>query len=796
LIIAAPAARELSAVCKRLEANGEFRMSDSEKRQKLQAAMSYHQAGRLDKAAELYRQIISGEPKNPYALHYLGMVEAAAGNYEQAKTLLHRSLASEPPNIQFMENYATILFQMGDYNSAIEISERGLRFNRVNGTLSYVRAISLLKLTRFAESLAQFDRLLLLAPNHVAAINERGSALAELKNYDDALAAFERALTLQPQYAEAHLNKGNVLGFLKRHEEALAAYDKALSLKHDLAGAWTGCGNVLIELGRYDDALLAYDKALALKPDLAGAWLGRGNLFVRFKRHNEALRCYDKALTLQPDLAQAWLGRGNILAELRRWDDAYAAYDKAVQLQPDINYGPGARLFAELNLCDWTNLPRDTAKLLSMIREGVLASAPFHLLAASSSVGDQLQCARRYLQDQPKFSPIWQGEVYSHDRIRVAYLSADLREHAVAYLIAGLFEHHDKLHFEVTALSVGPDRDSPTQDRIKGAVEHFIDLGAARDQDIAELVRQRQIDILIDLMGFTTNNRLGVLARRPAPIQVNYLGYSGTTGADYLDYILADSTVIPEEQCDFYSEQVIWLPDSYLINDNQRAISERVPRRGECGLPEDAFVFCCFNNTYKLAPETFQLWMRLLKATPHSVLWLSVANPTAQANLIRAAAGCGILPQRLIFAPRIPKVADHLARQKQADLFLDTLPYNAHTTACDALWAGVPIVTCLGTNFVGCVAASLLKAVGLDELVTHSLEDYETLALKLAHDRAALASLKDRLVRNRNSFPLFNTERTTRQIEAAYTVMWERYQRGEVLEPQSGESRPIVVAGI
>jgi predicted O-linked N-acetylglucosamine transferase (SPINDLY family) len=363
----------------------------------------------------------------------------------------------------------------------------------------------------------------------------------------------------------------------------------------------------------------------------------------------------------------------------------------------------------------------------------------------------------------------------------------------VAYLMAGLFERHDRTRFEVTALSVGPDRASPMRDRIKGAVEHFIEAGEQSDQDIAELIRRDEIDIVIDLMGLTRHNRFDVLARRAAPIQVNYLGYSGTAGADFIDYILADATVIPEEHRAFYSEEVVWLPDCYLITDDRRAIAERTPSRSECGLPEDAFVFCCFNNTYKLGPETFGVWMRLLQATPGSVLWLSEANATAQANLRREAEQSGVLAARLIFAPRLPDVADHLARQRQADLFLDTLPYNAHTTACDALWAGVPLVTCLGTTFVGRVAASLLKAVGLDELITHSLADYEALALRLTRDPASLAALRDRLARNKTSFPLFDTARTTRQIEAAYTVMWERYQRGETAKPP-GQTEPIRVA--
>ena len=826
-------------------------MSRSNDQQKIQAAISFHQAGKLDSAAELYRQIISRDPNNFYALHYLGMIESTLGNYEQAKAFLHRSLAIAPPNIQFLENCATILFQMGDYKAALEIAKRGIDLNQSNAGLLYLAALSLFRLKRLEEFIIQFDRLLAIAPNHVVAINERGSVFAEMKDYDAALSSVKRALTIQPQYAEAHLNAGNILGATEKFDEALVAFDKALALKAELADAWLGRGNVLVELKQYDSAIAAYDGALGANPGLVAAWVARGSLFLRIKQQDKALAAYDRALALNPNAAEAWLGRGNVACALKRYDVALTAYDRALALEPDLaevwlgrggvftalvryddalaaydnalalnsnlaeawlgsgvsltvlrryeeafaafdramevksglDYAAGARLFAKLSLCDWTNLQAETGQLLARVREGLPASAPFSLLAISPSAEDQLQCAERRARDQTVFPPLWRGEVYTHDRIRVAYLSADFREHPVAYLIAGLLEQHDRSRFEITALSLAPDRASPMRGRIEAAVEHFIDVHPQSDDDIAALIRRREIDIVIDLMGLTQHNRLSVLARRPAPIQVNYLGYSGTTGADFIDYIVADATVIPEEHRAFYSEEVVWLPDCYLITDDRRAVAERTPSRSECGLPEDGFVFCCFNNTYKLGPETFAVWTRLLKATPGSVLWLSEANVTAQVNLRREAEQSGIEAGRLIFAPRLPDVADHLARQRQADLFLDTLPYNAHTTACDALWAGVPLVTCLGTTFVGRVAASLLKAIGLDELITRSLEDYEALALKLAHDPALLAALRDRLAHNKTRFPLFDTARTTRQIEAAYTMMWQRYRRGEGAKP-------------
>jgi predicted O-linked N-acetylglucosamine transferase (SPINDLY family) len=382
------------------------------------------------------------------------------------------------------------------------------------------------------------------------------------------------------------------------------------------------------------------------------------------------------------------------------------------------------------------------------------------------------------VQDQPAYPPLWQGEVYAHDRLRVAYLSADFNEHPTAYLTAGLFECHDKSRFEITALSFGQNDNSPPRRRLEAAFEHFIDVRDNSDQEIAALMRRSEIDITVDLMGFTKDNRLGVLARRAAPVQVNYLGYPGTIGAPYMDYILADATVIPEDQDAFYVERVVRLPATYQINDNRRAISQHTPTRSECGLPQNAFVFCCFNNPQKIAPEIFDIWMRLLRATEGSVLWLITGNAKVAANLRLEADKRGVAPGRLIFAPKA-SVADHLARHRLADLCLDTLPYNAHTTASDALWAGLPVLTCLGETFAGRVAASLLKAIGLDMLITRTLAEYEALALRLARDSAYLATLKDMLTRNRDASPLFDTQRATRHIETAYQTMADMARRND-----------------
>jgi predicted O-linked N-acetylglucosamine transferase (SPINDLY family) len=360
----------------------------------------------------------------------------------------------------------------------------------------------------------------------------------------------------------------------------------------------------------------------------------------------------------------------------------------------------------------------------------------------------------------------------------VGYFSADFSNHATLHLLAGLFEHHDRVKFEVTAFSFGPESQDPMRRRLEAACE-FIDVRERPDREVALLARERQIDIAVDLKGFTQDCRPGIFALRAAPVQVSYLGYPGTLGAPYMDYLIADRVLIPPESAQFYSEKIVYLPDSYQVNDAARVIAERVFSRAELGLPAAGFVYCCFNNNYKITPATFDGWMRILRQVPGSVLWLLEDNAGAAGNLRAAAEARGVSAARLVFAPRLP-VADHLARQRAGDLFLDTLPCNAHTTASDALWAGLPLLTCLGESFAGRVAGSLLAAVGLSELITGSQAEYEALAVGLARDPGRLAGIRTRLAAQRLTAPLFNTELTTRRLEAAYEALVERHRAGLV----------------
>jgi predicted O-linked N-acetylglucosamine transferase (SPINDLY family) len=531
--------------------------------------------------------------------------------------------------------------------------------------------------------------------------------------------------------------------------------------------------------GEFDAAERLIAEALKLEPNSPELWSNQGTAQVAAKRHEAALASFNRALELAPDFIGAVANRAHILFELRRYDEAIPDYEKLLARDPNHPYSAGNLVFCRLQCCDWSSFDKGRAAILTRLRAGQRVAPPVLSLALLDSGVDQLAAARIVARDKfPPAPPMWRGETYKHDRIRIAYVSADLHAHATAVLTAGLFEHHDHRRFETVAISFGRDDGSPLRARLKRAFERFIDVRGQSDFEIARLMRELEIDIAVDLKGYTSEARPAVFAFRPAPLQVGYLGYPGTMGAAFIDYLIADCVVVPEADKMHYSEQIIWLPDTYQPNDRSRETAETPTDRATAGLPPFGFVFCCFNNSYKILPPIFDIWMRLLRGVPGSVLWLLADNASATRNLKQEASARGIDPERLVFAPR-QDLPDHLARHRLAELFLDTLPYNAHTTASDALWTGLPVLTCKGNTFAGRVAASLLQAAGLPELVTESLEAYEALALRLARDEDGLATIKSRLAQTRDTMALFDAARFTRHLEAAYVTMHERRLRGQ-----------------
>ena len=712
---------------------------------KFNQGRALHWQAKLADAERCYEEVLQSQPNHFAALHLLGIIAYETGRTEQGVELIKRAIGLNPQAAEAHNNLGNAL---RDFKRPVE-------------------------------ALASYDKAIALKPDVAEVHNNRGNALRDLKRPEEALASYDKAIALKHDYANAHNNRGNVLRDLKRPEEALASHDRATELNPDFAEAHSNRGNALKDLKCHEEAIASYDKAIALKPDFAEVHSNRGALLRDLQRPMEALASYDKAIALKQDHANAHNNRGNVLRDLKRPEDALASYDKALALKPDLAGAEGMRLHTKMHICDWTNFDSECVHLISSVKNSKANSDPFALLGISSSSDDQLQCAKLWVAKKcpPSQRPIWRGEHYRHDRIRVAYVSADFHQSATTYLMAGMFECHDKSRFEITGISIGPQDGDEMRQRLLCSFDHFIDAKALSEAEIASRIREKEIDILIDLKGFTQDSQTNVFAQRPGPIQVNYLGYPGTMGASYIDYIIGDQTVIPDEFRRFYLEKIVVLPNSYQVNDRTRIISDKALSRSDVGLPSQGIVFCCFNNTYKITPDVFDRWMRIIKQVEGSVLWLLEDNASAANNLKEEAVARGVGSERLVFAERI-QLSEHLARHKLADLFLDTLPVNAHTTASDALWAGLPVLTQIGETFAGRVAASLLKAIGLPELITTTSKSYERMSIDIATHPEKLAAIKHKLAENRLSTPLFDTQLFTKHIEAAYITMYDRHQAG------------------
>jgi predicted O-linked N-acetylglucosamine transferase (SPINDLY family) len=640
----------------------------------------------------------------------------------------------------------------------------------------------------FAQAAERFRQAIALSPRNAVFYFNQGNALLALERIELAVASYDQALGLHPQYAEAYNNRGTALKDLGQMDKALASYDKALAIQPQHAKAYANRGNVLLALKQHTAATASYDKAISLLPGFAEAHANKGNLLVELRQLPAGIACYDKAIALDPRYAEAYANRGFAQTEMQLWQEGITSYEAALKLQPGYKYLLGAVLHNKMKLCDWTDAQSNIDALVQKIEQGEKVAPGFPVLALSSSASVQHQVAQIWAQDMCPANDAL-GAIPKRPKsakIRVGYFSADFQNHATTHLMAGVFESHDRTQFEWIAFSFGPDIQDDMRLRVMQAFDQFIDVRMKTNKDIAALSRAMGIDIAVDIKGYTQDQRAGIFAYRAAPIQVNYLGYPGTMGAPFMDYVIADSTVIPEDCQAYFTEKVVYLPHSYFCNgylSNQARQVEPAKEytRAQLGLPEEGFVFCCFNNNYKITPTTLDSWVRILQQVPGSVLWLFEDNATAARNLRQEAASRGLDPQRLVFAKKMP-LPDHLARHKLADLFLDTLPYNAHTTATDALWMGLPLLTLVGEAFASRVAASLLNAIEMLELITYSEQAYEARAVELATNAAKLQALKTKLMANKLLTPLFDTQLFTRHMESAYLQMDARYQAGELPE--------------
>lgn len=684
-------------------------------------ALELHREGQLHEAEAQYRKLLSAHPRDAGLLHLLGILCHQTDRHDEAAELIGKALAIEPKNADFLNN--------------------------------------------------------------------RGLALRAAGKLQEALASYLKALQLAPHDGDIHTNLGNIYQELNKYEEAagcfrrlLYANSKDVDARNALCHALQSLGEQCHASGQYLQAEAAYEELLQLAANHAYIYYNLANAQRELAKPAEAAANYRKALKLAPDDADIHNNLGNVLRELGKLDEAIACYERALELDPKLYHARVHVVHQKQHICDWHGLDDDVMQIRGWVRNAPEAQvSPFAFLSLPGTTAEEQRlCADNWVRN--RYQPLLdQGrqQPFSHSRdtkqkLRIGYLSADFRLHPLAFLITELIELHDRSRFEVFAYSYGRNDRTAERKRLEQAFDRFADVQQLSLMDTAKKIHADGIDILVDLTGFTQSTRSGLLALRPAPIQVNWLGFPGTMGQDLFDYILSDAFVTPADQAPHYGEKLALLP-CYQPNDRKRPLG-KIPSRTEAGLPEEGFVFCCFNQSFKITPEVFALWMRLLDKMPGSVLWLLECNRWASENLAREAKSHGIDPNRLAFAPRVP-IAQHLARHALADLFLDTLPYNAHTTASDALWMGLPVITCPGSTFTSRVAGSLLHAAGVTELAVASLREYESLALKLASESATLQDLKGKL-QAKDMLALFDTTTFTVQLEEAYQHMWQRWQQG------------------
>jgi len=773
-------------------------------------ALREHRSGNSKRARYLYQQILENYANHTDTLHYLGVLYLQDKNFPSAIQLIKKSLAIDSQQADALSNLGYCFNALKRHHEAIEIckSAVALQPTHDNGwtnlgvaqkglglfleaKYSYEQALALqpnnpiylynlgcvyLELERFEQARGLFEKCLGYDEAFSEAHNNLSSCLFKLGQFKDALTHASRALDIKSNFPDAWGNRGSALSALGEHNDALFCHEQAVSLQPTSASSWFNRAVVLSGLQRSSEALTSYEQALALSPNYCSAWFNRGVLLNGLRQYKEALASYDRALEIQPENAETWFNRGVALNNLLRHEEAIASYERALELDSRLNFTLGSLIHSKMLICDWANLGVWLESLENGLEHQQLVSQPFPVLG---------------LVDSPKLhrlaAEIYAGSISDTEsdlqsfnlrpkaqKIRIGYFSMDFRDHAVSHLIAELIDHHDRNVFEIYGFSFGIDTQDSMRIRLENSFDRFFDVREKNDSQITHLAHELYLDIAVDLGGHTKNARPRIFTARVAPIQISYLGFLGTWGSRCMDYIIGDRIVLNSENRGEIIEKSIILPNQFQINPSGRPLSPSVPSRSSFGLPEKSFVFCCFNNSWKITPSVFYKWMRILKRTPNSVLWLYADNLSAKNNLRESARKCGLQPDRIIFAERAPR-DKYLERYTCADLFLDTLPYNAGTTASDALWATLPVITQAGKSFVSRMAASLLLSIGLPELVTESSEEYETLAIDLASNAEKLSEIRARLIENRSTAPLFDARLLTKHIEAGYQMAYERY---------------------
>jgi len=737
--------------------------------------------GQIDLMIEHLQKVVALNPDLAEGHHSLGVGLKELGRLDDAVKSYHKALLLNPNFFEAHNNLGNAFKELGQLDDAVSSYEKALKINPDYPSIYNNLGNSFKDLGQLSDAVKSYERAIAINPDYSDAHNNLGVVFYELDKFDESVQSYERALVIDPEYAEAYNNLGVSLNKLGQLEEAVKSYTKALSINPNYADSYNNLGVVLKKLGQFDDAVKSYESALSINADDADTHNNLGIALVELDRLDYAAQSYNNAIAINPDLAEAHNNLGHVFSKLNKYLDSLKAYEKASLIKPDLNYVLGNILSGKMNSCNWHNLPNLLIETRKRINENKKVIDPFTLFGLI----DDPALTRKAIElrvntDHPKSHILPKIEFYpKHKRIRIGYFSGDFRAHPVAYLTAELYEVHDRKHFEIFAFSLGPDTKDEMNLRIKEGVDHFHDVRLMSHKDIALLARSLEIDIAIDLAGLTAESRTDVFAMSAAPLQLSYIGFLGTMGADYYDYLIADPIMIPEKNQKYYSEKIIYLP-SFQVNDSTEIPPEITFTRKDLGLPEKGFIFCCFNNTYKFTPAIFDSWARILKQVKSSVIIIFVNNDLSKSNLAKEITLRGIDSSRLIFGDSLAR-PDYLARYRAVDLFLDTHPYNAGTTASDALRMGLPMITYIGKSYQARMGASILSAINLPELITTSIKEYESLAIELANNPDKFKIIKDKLFINIRKAPLYDTKLFTKNLESAYTTMYERYHQG--LEP-------------
>jgi protein O-GlcNAc transferase len=735
----------------------------------LEKALAQQNAGELDAAHTLFSNVLRSDPKNAVALYSLTAIESGRKNFDKALKHIHPVTLSHPNFAQAHLAKSVILFNLGKFDDALKAVQKAIHLEP-----SLPNAKEHLETVKVAQGMKPQPGAVMgtsdtLIDPKVQALTQRGIALQGEAKHAEALDEFKQALQINNKDFASLYSMGISLGATGKKIEALEVFTLAAEVAPQLALAHFAKAQSYADIGLANEAVICFDKAIEVDPSYTQAYTNKAALLQAIDRQHDALLTLMACVEADPENFTAFEGQGQLLGQFKQYDLSVNAFKRALQINPTYSYGEGHLMHARLSCCDWTDFEESRERIFEGIRAGKKACGAMTIMSLTDDAALARQCIEIYAKDKygdPLFK-LWNGENYTHSRKRVAFISGDFRTHPVGYLLIEMIENFDKEKFELTGVFTGTPDGSDIWKRYRCAFDHYLDAKNIPSQELAKLLKAMEIDIAIDLSGHTEGTKLDVLSHRPAPVQITYLGFPGTLGLPFVDYLIADPRIIPPKSQHHYREKILYLPHCYLPRDTTVVPSRITPQRSDFGLPDEGFVFCSFNHDYKINPPIFKIWMDLLLEVPGSVLWLMKLNEVAQDNLNKEAIKYGVASERLIFATRVPRVEDHLARYRLADLFLDTFPYNGHTTAGDALRAELPVVSLCGGSFASRVAASLLHDVGIPELACYSFTEYHDKALQMANDVTVRERYKTQLINTMNisTWP-FSAKTQAKALEA------------------------------